>query len=276
MRFRSVCLASALVMASFGISAAADTILGAGSLQSWSASILGPSGSPTYGAPYWNNQSGEGATANIGWCLIGSPACAIANPPGAISYFGNGTSAPSNMFFGYSMGSVQVSLLGNFTSQTGGASDGINYFGWYTIQADGTLGTMTRLLSAAAPVNTSAIFSPGGDYGFFIENVKGLGDPFEADYFWFMNSAFDHTEGTAVDPADHQHFAVFSSAADHFVLGMEDGTPGDLDFNDMIVQVTAGVPEPASAVFVSGALAFCGLLAAARRWPVRRRHSPIA
>jgi hypothetical protein len=163
MRFRSLCLASASVMASFGISAAADTIIGAGSLQSWSASILGPSSSPTYGGPYWNNQSGEGATANIGWCLTGSPACPIASPPGAIPYFGNGTNAASNMFFGNSMGSVQVSLLGNFTSQTGGASDGINYFGWYTIQADGTLGTMTRLLSAAAPVNASAIFSPSGN-----------------------------------------------------------------------------------------------------------------
>lgn len=120
-------------MTSFGISAAADTIMGAGSLQSWSATVLGSPASPTYGGPYWNNPSGDG---NIGWCLTGSPACPIANPPGAISYFGNGTSAVSNR---------------------------------------------------------SAIFSPGGNYGFFIENVKSLGAPFEADYFWFMNSAVDST-----------------------------------------------------------------------------------
>ena len=197
--------------------------MGAGSLQSWNASILGPAGNPTYGGPYWNNQSGDGDNGNIGWCLTGSPACLIANPPGAICYFGNGTNAVSNMFFGNSIGSVQVSLLGNFTSQTG-SPDGINYFGWYAIQPDGTLGSMATLWSSAAPVDT---------------------------------------------------FAVFSPADNRFVLGMEDSTPGDLDFNDMIVQVATGVPEPASAVLAGGALAFCGLLATARRLPVNRRHSPI-
>jgi hypothetical protein len=248
--------------------------MGAGSLQSWNASILGSSGNPTYGGPYWNNQSGDGDNGNIGWCLTGSPACPIANAPGAASYFGDGTSAVSNMFFGNSIGSVQVSLLGNFTSQTGGP-DGINYFGWYAIQSDGTLGSMATLWSSAAPVDTFAVFSPNGNYGFFLENVKGLGTPFEADYFWFMNSAFDSTGGTAVDPANHQHFAVFSPADNRFVLGMEDSTPGDLDFNDMIVQVTTGVPEPASAVLAGGALALCGLLAAARRLPVMLRRWPI-
>jgi hypothetical protein len=118
------------------------------------------------------------------------------------------------LFFGNSTGPVQVSLLGSFTSQTGGP-DGINYFGWYTIQPDGTLGTMVRLLSSAAPVDTG---------------------------------------GTAVDPANHQHFAIFLAADNRFVLGMEDSTPNDLDFNNMIVQVAAGVPEPTSAFFVGSAL----------------------
>jgi Domain of unknown function (DUF4114) len=261
--------AAFLAAATCCVPAVADTILGAGSFQSWNPSILGSSG-----GPYWNSHSGEGANGNIGWCLTGSPVCPIANPPGAIPYFGDGTSAVSNMFFGNSIGSVQVSLLGNFTSQTGGP-DGINYFGWYAIQPDGTLGSMSALWSSEAAVNTSALFSPGGNYGFFIENVKRLGAPLEADYFWFMNSAFDSTGGSAVDPANHQHFAVFSPAENRFVLGMEDATPGDLDFNDMIVQVTTGVPEPASAVFTGGALALCGLLAAARRLPVNRRRSPI-
>jgi hypothetical protein len=274
MRIRFFHLVAAFLAATCCVPVTADTIMGAGSLQSWSASVLGPSDSPTYGGPYWNNQSGDGNNGNIGWCLTGSPACPIANPPGALSYFGNGTSAVANMFFGNLSGSVQVSLLGNFTSQRGGA-DGINYFGWYAIQPDGTLGTMTRLWSSADAVNTSALFSPGSNYGFFIENVKGLGTPFEADYFWFMNSAFDSTGGTAVDPANHQHFAVFSPGDNHFVLGMEDSTPGDLDFNDMIVQVTTGVPEPASAGVVGGVLAFYGLLARARHSPVRRRRSPI-
>ncbi|HMJ62708.1 MAG TPA: DUF4114 domain-containing protein [Bryobacteraceae bacterium] len=268
MRIRPFHLAAALLAATCCVPAIGDTIMGAGSLQSWNASVLGSPGNPTYGGPYWNNQSGDGG--NIGWCLTGSPACPIANPPGAISYFGNGTSAVDNMFFGNSAGSVAVSLLGNFTSQTGGPG-GINYFGWYAIRPDGTLGSMATLWSSAAAVNTSAVFSPGSNYGFFIENVKGLGTPFEADYFWFMNSAFDSTGGTAVDPANHQHFAVFSPADNRFVLGMEDATPGDLDYNDMIVQVTTGVPEPASAIFV-----LCGLLAAARHLPVNRRRSPIA
>ena len=41
------------------------------------------------------------------------------------------------------------------------------------------------------------------------------------------------------------------------VLGMEDATPGDLDFNDMIVQVSAGVPEPVPAALVGGVLLLC-------------------
>jgi hypothetical protein len=272
MQFRSFCLAPALLVAAFGTPATADTIMGAGSVQSWDASVLGPAGSPTSGGPYWNNVSADG---NIGWCLIGNPICPIGDHPGAIPFFGNGTSAVSNMFFANSIGSVQVSLLGNFTSQTGGP-DGINYFGWYAIQPDGTLGMMTRLWSSAAPIDTYAVFSPGGNYGFFIENVKGLGTPAEADYFWFMNTAFTSTGGTAVDPANHQHFAVFSPIGNRFVLGMEDSTPGDLDFNDMIVQVTAGVPEPASGALLAGFLALCGLLAAVRHLPVSHRRSPIS
>ena len=247
---------SALWLASLGVPAAADTIIGAGSFQSWSVSTLGPAANPTFGGPYWNSQSGEGNTGNIGWCLTGSAACSIANPPGAIPFFGDGNNAVSNMFFGNSFESVEVSLLGNFTSQTGGP-DGVNYFGWYALQPDGTLGLIRTLWSSAAPVGTSAVFNPGGNYGFFIENVKGLGTPFEADYFWFMNTAFTSTGGTAIDPANHQHFAVFSPGPDRFVLGMEDATPGDLDFNDMIVQVSAGVPEPAPAALVGGALLLC-------------------
>jgi hypothetical protein len=259
MRFRSLCLAPALLLANLGSPAAADSIMGAGSLQSWSPSILGPASNPTFGGPYWNSQSGEGDTGNIGWCLVGSAVCPIAVHPGAIPFFGNGTSPVSNLFFGDSAGSVEVSLLGNFTSQTGGPN-GVNYFGWYALQADGTLGAMSNLWSSAVSLGTSAVFTPGGDYGFFIENVKGLGTPAEADYFWFMNTAFASTGGTAVDPANHQHFAVFSAGADRFVLGMEDATPGDLDFNDMIVQVSTGVPEPASLAFVGSGLLLCVLL----------------
>jgi hypothetical protein len=183
---------------------------------------------------------------------MGSAVCPIADLAGAVPFFGNGTSAVSNMFLNHSGGSVEVSLLGNFTSQTGGPN-GVNYFGWYDLQPDGTLGMIHNLWSSAS-AGASAVFTPGAAYGFFVENVKGLGTPAEADYFWFMNTAFASTGGTAVDPANHQHFAVFSPGADRFVLGIEDATPGDLDFNDMIVQVSTGVPEPGPAVFVGGAL----------------------
>lgn len=246
-------MAAILLAASLSLSA--DTTMGAGSLQSWNPSILGSPGT----GPYWNNQSGDGNNGSIGGCVTGSAACPIASPPGAISYFGNGTNAVSNMFFGDSVGQVRVSLLGVFTSQIGNA-DGVDYFGWYSIRSDGTLGAMARLWSSAEPVGTSAIFDPNGNYGFFIENIQGMGTPFQADYFWFMNTAFDSTGGTAVDPANHQHFAIFSGAQNRFWLGMEDSTPGDLDFNDLIVQVTAGVPEPASFTLMTGGLLFCGYL----------------
>ena len=259
MRSGSFCLAGTLLAVIFCLPVAAGTIMGAGSLQSWSPSILGTASSPTFGGPYWNSPSGEGGAGNIGWCLLGSSVCPIADHPGPIPFFGDGTSPVANMFFSNSVGSVEVSLLGNFTSQTGGP-DGVNYFGWYALQPDGTLGVMHNLWSSAAPVGTSAVFNPVSNYGFFLENVKGLGTPAEADYFWFMNTAFDSTGGTAVDPANHQHFAVFSPGADRFVLGIEDATPGDLDFNDMIVQVSAGVPEPRPALCVGAALLLCVLL----------------
>jgi hypothetical protein len=255
-------LASICFFALFSLNVKADTLVGpGGAFQAWTAAVLGPASAPTYGGPYWNNFSGDGPAANIGWCLAGTGGCAIASPPGAIKYYGAGLNAVQNMSFNNNGIAVSVSLLGAFSNQKGG-TNGVDYFGWYAIKADGTIGAMTRLWSSTTPASgTSAVFTPTGNYGFFLENVQGNGS---ADYFWFMNAGSDNgmgsgaTGGATADAL--QHFAVFNGDPGTFFLGIEDTNRGDGDFNDLVVKVT-NVLEPGSVLLLTaGLLLLSGVL----------------
>ncbi len=242
-----------------GASAYADTLTGA-SPQSWNSTVLNTPGS----GPYWNNLSGEGPGHNIGSCLTGGN-CQIANPPGALSYYGNGTSAPASVSFASSGIAQQVSLLGVFTTQQGVTPLGTDYFGWYT-DNNGVL-TMNPLLNSTETLGSSATFLPTGSYGFYLENVQSPGTSYTANYFWFTNSALDYTSGPGAPATDGlQHFSIFGGTSGVFYMGLED-TPApssDFDYNDMVIELQP-VPEPASiALFAGGA----GLLALL----VRRRH----
>jgi hypothetical protein len=250
-------LASIIGVALFAQAVRADVLVGpGGAFQPWTSAVLGPASAPTYGGPYWNNYSPDGPANNIGWCMVGAGGCAIASPPGAIAYWGNGTASVSNMYFQSSGIPVTVSLLGMFTNQLGTPQNsGYNLFGWYEINADGTIGAMTTLWSSKSAVTgASATFTPTGNYGLFLENVQGNG---QADYFWFMNKGQDYSSGPDKNPIDTtQHFAMFSGTPGQYFVGIDDTNSGSMDYNDMIVKVT-NAPEP-GLLGVAG-LMLCGL-----------------
>jgi hypothetical protein len=246
----------------------ADTLVGpGGAFQPWTAAVLGPTNAPTYTSPghpgpYWNNFSGDGPTANIGWCMVGGGACVIASPPGAIDYYGTSTGAAvANMNFVSNGSAVSVSLLGQLTNQTGTAQNpGYNVFGWYQINSNGTIGAMTQLWNSKTDtVGEFATFTPGAagtSYGLFLENIQGNG---QADYFWFMNSSQDYSAGPDKNPPDtNQHFAVFSGTPGQFFIGVDDTNNGNEDFNNMILKLV-NVPEPHTFALLGIGLLLYGL-----------------
>jgi hypothetical protein len=240
----------------------ADTLVGpGGAFQTWTAAVLGPVNAPTYGGPYWNNPSGDGTTANIGWCLVGGGACVIPSPPGAIAMYATPTlQAVSNMSFQNNGVAVEVSLLGMLTNQLGTPQNsGYNVFGWYQINSNGTIGALTPLWnSKTATIGQSAIFTPTANYGLYLENIQGNG---QADYFWFMNSTQNTSTGPDKNPADSlQHFAIFSGTPGNFYIGIDDTNNGNRDYNNMIIKLF-NTPEPRSLMLAGVGLLLFGLVA---------------
>lgn len=252
---------SIALLVATGVTMRADTLNGSGAWQSWSPAILGTPTHPTYGGPFWNNLSGDGIAANIGWCLVGGGTCSIANPPGALNFFGNGNSYVRNMWFSSGGSGVTVSLAGVFTTQTT-TRLGLDYFGYYTLDSSGHVTSPTQLFSAADALSITASFTvnPNTNYGFYLENIQGQGTPNETDYWFYMDSTQDTTNrGISLTP--FQHFAVFDSGANGYYFGIEDSISGmgDQDYNDMIISMNIypTVPEPGPTALV--ALGLVGL-----------------
>jgi hypothetical protein len=106
--------------------------------------------------------------------------------------------------------------------------------------------------SKTASTGESAIFTPAGSYGLFLENIQGNR---QADYFWFMNASQDYAAGPEMNPVDaNQHFAVFSGVPGQFFVGIADTSFGDRGYSDMVVKVT-NAPESRTVI-----LLFIGLL----------------
>src|SRR5882757_552993 len=87
----------ALILAFCAGSAYADSISsttsGAGWVSGWSTGETGTT--------FFNHTSWDGSQQNIGYCLTGTGGCTQLNPsaPGALSYYGVGSQAPSNISF---------------------------------------------------------------------------------------------------------------------------------------------------------------------------------
>lgn len=245
----------------------ADTLTGNGSWQSWSPTVLNTanSGAPT--GPYWNGASGDGTDSNIGWCLTGTGNCHIANPPGALAYYGNGTAAASSMYFTASGSAQEVTLLGLFSNQNGALPAGTNYFGWYSI-TNGTVGPLNPLLSSTEAIGSTATFDPTSTYGLYVENVQSAGTSYTASYYWLTNTDGSYATGTGVIDPGVQHFSIFGSATSSlYYLGVED-TPAptaDFDYNDLVVSLQP-VPEPAGFGLITAGIALLG-------WSIRRRQA---
>ena len=257
------------------LGAKADTLNGNGSWQTWNPAILGTASSPAYGGPFWNALSGDGPTNNVGWCLAGGGGCSVSNPPGALPYFGNGASDVSNMWFSSGGSGVTVSLRGVFTNEMGPL--GIDYLGYYTVNASGVVTSTTQLFSATAPLAASQSFAiaPNTNYGFYLENIQGQGTVNETDYWFYMDSTQDtDNRGTALTA--FQHAAVFQNGSAGYYLGFEDciSNACDEDYNDVIVQMTATpttTPEPAPLVLAGAGFIGLFLLFALRSSSQRRR-----
>ena len=267
-------LASLIALLLLSQNLKADTLVGpGGAFQPWTAAILGPASAPTYTSPthpgpYWNNVSGDGPTANIGWCLVGTGGCAIATPPGAINYYGTATDAAvQNMAFQNNGKAVTVSLVGQLTNQLGTAANpGYNVFGWYQINSDGTIGALTPLWNSKSDtVGQFATFTPNGAYGLYLENIQSN----TADYFWFMNSTGNKSVGSTAQVADtNQHFSVFSGTPGQFFVGIDDTNNGDTDYNNMIIELV-NAPEPRTFALVGISLLMVGF------WALRHKRTAI-
>lgn len=234
---------------------------------------LGSASSPTYGNAYWNNPSGDGPAANIGWCLTGGGQCALpGGAPGPLQYYSatgaaGGGNAPSNLSFTGTTTGVSPTLLVQLTSQSPNDS-----FGWYAVDptTGGIVGSLHQLFSGNVAVATAATFTPpaGDNYGFYIAQQQGSStDPFSSQYFFLMNSTANFTGGNDKNnPGDNvQHFAVFQQDPNSFYVGAVDtracsaAVPSscinlsNFDYQDMVVHVAA-VPEPVSLTLIGGGL----------------------
>ncbi len=281
LKFSKSLLAVALLCALGSMPVKSDVLEGA-SQTSWDPNKLYNQPGYVPGLYYWNNSSGDGSQANIGWCLTGSSQCGMSNPPGLLPYYSVAGSAPSNMYFTSVGGMTNSSLQLTLTDQKGGGS-GVDFFGYYVTDATGTtIGTPTVLFTSTQPNGTSVLLGslPAGEnYGFFIENVQGFLTPQQSEYTYYMDSAANTSTG--VMPADTlQHFAIFSGDGLNYYIGANDADacqgnvqPGttpcipqsEFDYNDIVVELSPTAPEPATFILLGG-----GLLALAA---LRRRRT---
>ncbi len=256
----------------------ADSLNGSGSLQSdWNSSILAVDGSSsTIGTPYWNNDSGDGPKANIGWCMTGGGGCTMpVGAPGALPYFGNGPGSAGLMYFTSTGSPVSLSLQTIMTTQTS-VLDGYDVLGYYIANAGGGAASSATLhplfdtrTSSVGDASTLSGLTAGENYGFYIENIKGEGTPFATDYLYFMDSSANTANGSM--PADPlQHFVAFSGGNGNYFLGDVDGDActgsfmptnspcvpnSQFDYNNMVVAITPGAattPEPSSIALLGG------------------------
>jgi hypothetical protein len=222
----------AVALAVSATSARADTVVGTGGWQSYTAADLNQDGTP-----FWDNKSLDGANKNIGYQLL----------PATPNYYGNSDgSGVSNESFtrGASAGAISGALSLRLSAWKAQST-----LGWYDVSDPTVLHTIWD--GTDTPTSgASQSFTPSTNWGLWFSTPGGT---------FYSNSALD-------SPADNsQHFAIFelslASGAESYEIGAEDKpyVPGQYenrgDFQDCVFTIQSqpgnnpfnvSVPEPAS------------------------------
>jgi hypothetical protein len=237
----------------------ADTLVG--SSGTWQAYVTPNQNNK----PYWDGNSSDASTsATVGDFLTNTgyfhnnllyPSPGLTDP----QWWGNaittnssgketgGGTAAATMYFqptttsGGDIATLLVEVAGYASTNT---------FGWYLTT---TPSDRHQIFPGSAGAGTvSAVFTPTGNYGFYI----GVGSGANQTYYYMTSS-------NNVADKNIQHFAVFrpSDTGNIFYIGIEDlpWCSSDKDFQDMVVRVTpAGggneVPLPPSALLLGSGL----------------------
>ncbi len=204
----------------------ADTIVGTGAWQTWTAASLNENGTP-----FWDNKSLDGSHQNIGYLMA----------PSTPTYYGNsnGSAVSSETFTrGASIGSIEgtelLAIAGYAPNTT---------IGWYDTTAPGTLHAIYTAPASGSRSNSEA-FTPSATWGLYIQSPGGT---------FYSNSALD-------SPNDNsQHFAIFdldsTPGAEEYQIGIEDTAyradnyEGHGDFNDFVMTLQS---EPGSGTPTTG------------------------
>jgi PEP-CTERM motif len=139
------------------------------------------------GTPFWNNDSGDGANDNVGFCIYGGGACngGVGLDPTAdyIAASSTTTGSANNITFSDS-GGVNTNVTLSITADT-------DALGWYSTASPGTI----HLLGGVGTYT----FNPGGNFG-LVGQVNGTTD-------FYSNTA---VPGNTADTVSH--FAFFTNA----------------------------------------------------------------
>jgi len=240
-------VSAALLLAS---PALADTLATAAPFSPWQNPTQG-NVPPFSGTPFWDNVSKDGNAAlpggnncNVGYWVSNTGNCSVAgfyaNSPGATGpYLGDGTASVMFNADG-SVNTVRASVGVSALSAT-------TEFGWFTRPdpADPARTETHQILSGASMGSTVSFSVPSGSYGFYVTVVDPRPSAVIPNVTWFSDQT---------DALNRTHFALFDLGGGHYALGIEDkqgllvGDPywSDYDYNDLVVEITTAVPEPAS------------------------------
>jgi hypothetical protein len=203
---------------------------------------------------FWDHVSYDGAYCNIGYFLNGSvqPASACLDGKGNDPAF-NPVGSPNLPFFSSSRNGSTPPPDFHFipdspvtTIDYAGFRAYSETFGYYLESAPGT---RIQLFASNAPAS-SATFTPGGAFGFYLMDPDGVVFTTDANPGQF--ALFD-------DNADTAGLSVDGTSLTDFWIGSKDVLipGGDRDYNDTIVNVRSYTPEPRYSGLVSlGMLGF--------------------
>lgn len=150
------------------------------------------------GVPFWNNQSADGASDNVGYCIYGGGTC----------NGGTGLDPSADYLAASSNGSTSTTGSANNVtfSVDGGVSTNVSItitsdhdvLGWYSTSSPGTI----HWLDNTGPVTGTFTFAPGGTFGLVGNNDDAMGG----------NTYYSQTaDGNASDTVSH--FAFFENAS---------------------------------------------------------------